>query len=581
MSLMAPEYETRIKQRLAFIYGQEQVNDIWEALCERISLHHENLQQVRFKPGWDEEDIVLITYGDTIDDPLSPAGLQSLKNFADRWLKDYFNIIHLLPIFPFTSDDGFSVADYRMIRTDLGDWEHVEALRENFDLMFDFVLNHCSRVSLYFADFRAQRPGHENFFIYENPEEDWSMVTRPRSSPLLTEIPTHQGLRHVWTTFSADQVDLNYRCPQVLLEMLDILMLYLSKGSRITRLDAVAFIWKEAKTNCMHLPQAHEIVKLMRDISEGLCPNSLLLTETNVPHEENISYFGQGDEAHMVYQFSLPPLLLHAIHSAKTKYLYDWLKSLSMPPENCTYFNFTASHDGIGVRPLEGLLPDEELKKLLEDMRARGAYVSTRANAQGEHVPYEINVTYYDAFRNPGQRSAPWQDARYMLSQTVALSLKGIPGVYIHALLATPNDHQRVEITGSTRSINRHQWNLDEISALLEVSESTTHSLVQEYTRRIKIRREQPAFHPDAEQLVLDLEDGLLGILRVSESGQHIVALFNFMNTFTYMNTNGMKALLGGNTQNWVDLLHDQPLVFDEDCCLKLKPYACHWLTVG
>lgn len=581
MSPLAPAYETRIKERLAFLYGADRVEDIWVGLCERMELHAEALSKVNYKEGWDQEDVVLITYGDTIDDPDSPGGLQSLKAFADEWLKDYFNIIHLLPIFPYTSDDGFSVADYRTIRPDLGDWTDLESLGENFDLMFDFVLNHCSRVSLYFADFRAQRPGHEDFFIYEDPKQDWSMVTRPRSSPLLTEIPTHQGLRHVWTTFSADQVDLNYKCPQVLLEVLDIFMLYLSKGSRITRLDAVAFIWKKLGTTCMHLPEAHEIVKLMRDIAEALCPNAILLTETNVPHEENISYFGQGDEAHMVYQFSLPPLLLHAIHSSKTKYLYEWLKNLTLPPEGCTYFNFTASHDGIGVRPLEGLLPEDELKQLLEDMRARGAYVSTRANAQGEHVPYEINVTYYDAFRNPGQRSAPWQDARYMLSQTVALSLKGIPGVYIHAMLATPNDHWRVEITGSTRSINRHQWNLDELSALLEVSESTTHFLVEEYTRRIAIRRQQPAFHPDAEQLVLDLEDGLLGILRVAHTGERIVALYNFMNTFTYMNTNAVKALLGGHTDDWADLLHDQPLVFDEECNLKLKPYACHWLTIS
>lgn len=580
MSLIAPEFEARIKARLAFLYGTDRVDDIWAGLCERVELHAEDLANTDYKQGWDQEDVVLITYGDSIDDPNSPSGLASLKEFSDRWLKDYFNIIHLLPIFPYTSDDGFSVADYRTIRPDLGDWEDVKALRENFDLMFDFVLNHCSRVSLYFADFRAQKPGHEDFFIYEDPKKDWSMVTRPRSSPLLTEIPTHQGLKHVWTTFSPDQVDLNYRCPQVLIEMMDILLMYLSKGSRITRLDAVAFIWKEAMTSCMHLPQAHEVVKLMRDLSEALSPNSILLTETNVPHEENISYFGQGDEAHMVYQFSLPPLLLHAIHSAKTKYLYEWLKNLSMPPEGCTYFNFTASHDGIGVRPLEGLLPEEELKQLLEDMRARGAYVSTRANAQGEHVPYEINVTYYDAFRNPGQRSSPWQDARYMLSQTVALSLKGIPGIYIHALLATPNDHYRVEITGSTRSINRHQWDVEELTALLEVSESTTHSLVLEYTRRIKIRREQPAFHPDADQLVLDLEDGLLGILRIAKNGQRIVALYNFVNTFRSANTHNIQTLLGRDTETWKDLLHDQPLVFNDDCGLRLKPYACHWLTV-
>lgn len=573
--------EDRILQRITRVYGGDQLDSIWSMLSERIDKHRSNLARRQYKQGWDEQDTVLICYGDSIYDPRQPKSLRTLKAFCDRYLRDSFNTIHLLPIFPYTSDDGFSIADYRTIRTDLGTWDDVAAMDEHFDLMFDFVLNHCSRVSLYFADFRSQREPYQSFFIYEDPAKDWSKVVRPRSTPLLTEIPTHQGLRHVWTTFSADQVDFNYQDPQVLVEMLDILMLYVSQGSRITRLDAVAFLWKEAGTRCLHLPQTHELVKLMRDLLAMLCPSALLITETNVPHLENISYFGEGDEAHMVYQFSLPPLLLHAIHSAQTQYLYAWLKNLTMPPEGCTYFNFTASHDGIGVRPLEGLLPEAEIKQLLDDMRARGAYVSTRTNTEGEDVPYEINVTFYDAFRNDGQRSAPWQIARYMLSQTLALSLRGIPGIYIHSLLATPNDHKRVEVTGSTRAINRHQWDLDEISALMEVTESSTHILLQEYTRRIKIRRAQPAFHPDAEQMVLDLEEGVLGIMRVGDNGQRIIALYNFCNRFFTLRDTPLRALLGKDVSQWRDLLHPdaEPLVHDQGT-LRLKPYACHWLTV-
>jgi sucrose phosphorylase len=432
---------------------------------------------------------------------------------------------------------------------------------------------------LYFADFRADREPFNKFFIYEDPNKDWSKVVRPRSTPLLTEIPTREGLRYVWTTFSADQVDLNYKNPQVLLEMLDILLFYITQGSRITRLDAIAFLWKEVGTSCVHLPQTHEVVKLMRDLLDDVSPGAILLTETNVPHKENISYFGDGDEAHMVYQFSLPPLLLHAIHSGNTQYIYSWLKHLSPPPEGCTYFNFTASHDGIGVRPLEGLLPDDELKQLLEDMRNRGAFVSTRRNTDGEDVPYEINVTYYDAFRNPGNQSAPWQMARFLLSQTVALSMRGIPGIYIHSLLATPNDRARVEVTGGTRAINRHQWDMDELNALLEVQESNTSILLQEYLRRIGIRRKQPAFHPDAEQMMLDLDEGLLGIIRIAKSGQKIVALYNFTKNFHKVNEAALSLVLGADTSQWYDLLHSQPLAHDR-CYLTLKPYACHWLTV-
>ena len=580
MTDFSPTLHKKLLTRLNKLYTEAQSIALLDSLQEMLSHYQEALAKTHFKPLWDEQDVVLISYGDSITKQDKAASLRCLKDFTDTWLTEVFSVIHLLPIFPYTSDDGFSVADYRSIRSDLGDWEDVSALGDNFELMFDFVLNHCSRVSLYFADFRGDRDPYRDFFIYEDPKKDWSKVVRPRSSPLLTEIPTHDGLRHVWTTFSADQVDLNYRNPAVLLEMLDILFFYLTQGSRITRLDAIAFLWKEAGTNCLHLPQTHEVVKIMRDLVEHACPGAILLTETNVPHEENISYFGDGDEAQMVYQFSLPPLLLHAIHSSNTHYLYDWLKHLSPPPAGCTYFNFTASHDGIGVRPLEGLLPDEELKQLLDDMRSSGAYVSTRRNTEGVDVPYEINVTYYDAFRNPGHQSAPWQVSRFLLSQTVALSLRGIPGIYLHSLLGTPNDHKRVEVTGTTRAINRHQWDIDELSALLEVNESSTSILMNEYTRRIKVRRAQASFHPDAEQLVLDLDDELLGIMRVSESGQKIVALYNFTKTFRRVNTSVLRALLGSNVSQWVDLLSEQPLSHEQGA-LKLKPYACHWLTVN
>lgn len=573
------EHLQHLLERLEFLYGEEAGLDTWNRLQGLLEKYRPILAQKGFKPHWDEQDTVLITYGDSIHSEEEKTTLPILKAFADKWLRDAFNVIHLLPVFPYTSDDGFSVADFRSIRTELGNWTDVTELGRYFGLMFDFVLNHCSRVSLYFADFRSNREPYRDFFIYEDPDKDWSQVVRPRSTPLLTEIPTHEGMRHVWTTFSADQVDLNYKNPNVLLEMLDILLFYISQGSRITRLDAVAFLWKEAGTSCLHLPQTHEMVKLMRDVVELLSPGALLLTETNVPHEENISYFGQGDEAHMVYQFSLPPLLLHAIYSGNTRYLYDWLHNLSPPPEGCTYFNFTASHDGIGVRPLEGLLPKEEVHQLLDDMRSKGAYISTRRNTDGKNVPYEINITYYDAFRNSGNRSAPWQMARFLLSQTLALSMRGIPGIYIHSLLGTPNDHERVEVTGATRSINRHQWDRDELEALLDVPESNTSRLLCEYLRRIRIRRAQPAFHPDGLQEVLHVGEKLLVLVRVSPDHAHkIVAIYNFTKSPQQLDKSRISATLNHPDQ-WWDLLSDSAPE-QAECHLLLKPYACRWLVV-
>ncbi len=579
--MTAPDLTERLRRRLAFIYGEDTAAVVLPGLLDCLERHRRDIAP-REGPLWSERDAVLITYGDSIlGHERTP--LQTLKCFIDTWLPDTFSTVHLLPIFPYTSDDGFSVVDYREVRHDLGDWDDVRDLCQSCELMQDFVLNHCSRASLYFSDFRADREPHRDFFITVDDPHDprLAQVVRPRSTPLLTEIPTHdRGLLYVWTTFSADQVDFNYHNPRVLLEMVDILLFYIARGARMIRLDAVGYLWKELGTSCIHLPQTHEIVKLLRDVVDAVAPGVLLVTETNVPHEENISYFGRGDEAHLVYQFSLPPLTLHAIERGTGRYLTRWARSLTALPAGCTYFNFTASHDGIGVRPLEGLLPAEEIDHLLEAMRAKGGFVSTRTDTDGNDVPYEINISWFDAFRDPGNLSDPWQTVRFILSQTLALSLQGIPGVYIHALLATPNDFHKTEVTGQTRAINRHQWHWSELEALLDVPETNTRQILDEYTRRLRLRARQPAFHPDAAQEVLDLGDETFAILRLAPDGsQRLAALFNFTRQRVWVDSTRLEARLGSPAAHWYDLLRAQRPPLDDEGRVAIMPYDALWLV--
>ncbi len=578
---MTPDLRERLRRRLAFLYGDQTAAAVLPELLDTLARYAERIAP-RGGPLWSEGDAVLITYGDSIIGH-ERTPLQTLHCFIETWLDGAFSTVHLLPIFPYTSDDGFSVVDYRAVRHDLGSWDDVRALCQHCDLMQDFVLNHCSRASLYFSDFRADRAPHRDFFITVDDPHDprLAQVVRPRSSPLVTEIPTHdRGLLYVWTTFSADQVDFNYHTPRVLLEMVDILLFYIERGARMIRLDAVAFLWKELGTPCIHLPQTHEIVKLLRDVVDAVAPGVLLITETNVPHEENISYFGRGDEAHLVYQFSLPPLVLHAIQQGTGRYLTRWARGLAPLPAGCTYLNFTASHDGIGVRPLEGLLPPEEIEHLLEAMRAKGGFVSTRTDPQGNDVPYEINISYFDAFREPGNRSDPWQTVRFLLSQTVALSLQGIPAVYIHALLATPNDFHKTEVTGQTRSINRHQWHWAELEALLDVPESNTRQILDEYTRRLRLRARQPAFHPDAAQEVLELGDEIFAVLRIAEDGsQRLAALFNFTGQRVWVPAERLAARLGSPGAQWYDLLREQRPPLDGKGRVAIMPYDALWLV--
>ena len=478
-------------------------------------------------PLWNERDALLITYGDMIRAP-DERPLISLRRFLSKHLKEAVQTVHVLPFYPYSSDEGFSVIDYRTVDEALGSWPDIKEIEKDFDLMFDLVLNHVSRQSSWFTHFVNGIAPARDYFIEMDPNLDLSAVVRPRTSPILSPTQTPFGERCVWTTFSADQIDLNFSNPDVLFEFLDILLFYVSQGARIIRLDAIAYLWKRLGSACINLPETHEVVKVLRDVLQMLAPEVILLTETNLPHEQNISYFGEGDEAHMVYQFSLPPLLLHALHTGSTNYLTEWMASWPQLPAGCTFLNFTASHDGIGVRPLEGLIPESELAQLIDAMRERGAHVSSRMNNDtGIESPYELNITYFDALADPSPSVTEQHIARFLCSQTIMLALKGIPATYFHSLTATRNNYRGVAHTGEARAINRKRWDASALGALLKDPSSHTARVFHEYVRRLKLRAQRRAFHPDGAQRLLDLEDGLFGIERTSIDGNEKLAAFS------------------------------------------------------
>ncbi|MFO1491267.1 MAG: sugar phosphorylase [Kiritimatiellia bacterium] len=472
--------------------------------------------------SWSERDAVLITYADGVSDGATPP-LTALRRFLAAHAGGAFSTVHLLPFFPSSSDDGFSVVHFRTVDPVAGAWADVRALGEDHALMFDLVLNHASRRSNWFHDFDAGIAPACDYFITADPAADLSAVVRPRTHPLLTPVAAQGSIRHLWTTFSDDQLDLNYANPDLLFEILDILLFYVSQGARILRLDAVAYLWKRPGTPCVHLPETHEIVKLMRDLVDIAAPGTLLLTETNVPHAENISYFGDGDEAHLVYQFSLPPLLLLAFLDGDATALTRWAAHLAPPPAGCTFFNFTASHDGIGVRPLQGLADDHAIDRLAGHVRARGGQVSMKSNPDGSESPYELNTTWFDALGLPGDSPA-LHLARFLCSQIIALSLQGIPAVYLHSLTATPNDQEGFARTGRARTLNRKRWNTAELEELIADDTTPCATALRELTRVLRLRASCPAFHPDQPQQVLTLDPRLFVVQRGGPDGVLLIA---------------------------------------------------------
>ncbi|ROR08628.1 alpha-amylase family glycosyl hydrolase [Erwinia sp. JUb26] len=482
----------------------------------------------RRKPHWDEKDVVLIAYADQFRED-GIATLTTFTRFYQQHLQTTFNLVHLLPFFPWSSDDGFSVIDYHRIDRHCGDWQDIAQLHQHTRLMFDFVCNHISAESSWFKAYLAQDPRWDDFFISMPPATDLSAVTRPRTSPLLTPFTLADGeTRFVWTTFSADQIDLNFANPEVLIDMMAVLLDYLEKGADYVRLDAVGYMWKTPGTSCIHLEKTHQLVKLMRAVADEVAPGTVILTETNVPHKDNISYFGNGtDEAQMVYQFSLPPLVLHAIHYGSSRALRQWAASLDASSGSTTFFNFLASHDGIGLNPLRGILPETEIVSLVRDLASEGALISYKNNPDGTTSPYEINVTYMDALnkKDDDDDTRLW---RFMLAHALLLAFPGVPAVYVQSLLGSRNDVDGVRRAGYNRAINREKYPLDAIEQALADPATLRHRVFHALRELIQVRQRQPAFHPDNPLTILDSENTLLVMTRdAPTNGDSLLCIYN------------------------------------------------------
>jgi len=532
------------KELIEFIYGKESADSI-EKRVRQLMYQWAPLMNVppipRTRLPLSEDDVIMISYGDSIKkEGLSP--LQALKEFADLWLKDLISGIHILPFSPYTSDDGFSVVDYREIDPDLGTWSDVENLGEKFNLMFDLVLNHCSVSSPWFQGFIKGEEKYSQYFHTVSPDTDLSSVFRPRALPLLTEFETERGREFVWTTFSPDQVDLNFSNPDVLLEFLDIFCLYASKGAQIIRLDAIGFLWKEIGTSCMHHPKTHAIVQLYRAILNEIAPHVILLTETNVPHKENISYFGNGmDEAHMVYQFTLPPLTLDAYIRENASHLTEWASSLPEINSHYTFFNFMSSHDGIGILPARGYLEEEEIDHMIETVLARGGRISYKSTPEGD-IPYEMNINYRDAVNQP-DLPTELKVKQFLSSQAVMLSMAGIPGIYIHSLIGSGNWLSGVEESGINRRINREKMDSQELLKELEEEDSMRNLIYKGFRELLMIRRIHPAFNPSSPQTILKLDSEVFALIRTAYDGsESVLCLQNTSRRRIHMNLDGRNC---------------------------------------
>ncbi len=551
-----------IFDRLFLLYGNN-AKDVQKDITLFISKHKPAVP----KRWVSEKDIVLITYGDSIIDK-DHKPLQTLKKFLDTFIKERINIIHLLPTFPYSSDDGFSVIDYRTINPDLGTWENIKDLSTNYDLMFDAVINHISISSKWFQGYCQGDETYADYFIECDDSLDYSSVTRPRALPLYYKYQTSTGYKNIWATFSSDQVDLNYKNPKVLLEILDIMVMYANKGARFIRLDAIGFVWKKIGTSCMHLEETHALVQIIHAVLEECVPGTILISETNVPHIENISYLGNGfNEANMVYQFPLPPLTLFSFLVGKATKLINWAKSLAEAPisPKTSYFNFLASHDGIGLRPTDGILTDLEKEILINNVIANGGKVSYKFNKNGSKTPYELNINYQDAIYIQGD-SDETRILKFLAAQSILLSVKGVPGIYFHSLLGSRNDYEGVKNTNINRRINREKLQYNALVSELETA-SDRELIFSRYLKMIEQRTSQSAFSPSAEQIVMDIDERIFAYIRKNiQTKESILVMTNVSSDDVLVNIKYHTTDIITGSSHYGDII--------------VEPYQYLWLKI-
>jgi glycosidase len=576
-----------LRTHLTALYGEAAGQNAYQRLRAKMARFAPRLAAVRKTLAGvgclTQRDAILITYADQVQSP-NRLSLKVLADFCKKHLRGVVNGIHILPFYPWSSDDGFSVKRYRAVDRRYGNWQVIDELGQHFRLMFDAVINHISAESAWFRGFLRGDPRYQNYFIVVEGRPDLSQVVRPRALPLLTTFKTSSGEKKVWTTFSDDQIDLNYRNPDVLLEIMDTLLSYAAHGAQFIRLDAIAYLWKEIGSSCIHLPQTHRIIQFLRAVLDEVAPYVRLITETNVPHADNISYFGDGyNEAQMVYNFALPPLVLHTFHTGNARALTSWASTLSLPSDQATFFNFLASHDGIGLNPTRGLLPQGDIDGLVARTLEHGGLVSYKNNPDGTRSPYELNINYFDALSNPnGREPIKTRVDRFMAAQAIMLALVGVPGIYFHSLFGSRGWPEGVRQTGRSRTINRQKLSHAELKRELANPKSLRHIVFSRHQQLLQARAASPAFHPHGMQHILDCGDGVFAVLRrAPHSEARVVCLHNVSSQPQEIRLAGAEFFgLAPKSGGVADLITGQKrFSFHRENSVRLRPYETWWLT--
>ena len=571
--MLSQKDQKKIGSKLSNIYKSSlSKKDLYHLKDEIIHIINIfNKKNKKKKKDISEKTSLIISYGDSVYSS-QKGSIKVFHSFFKKNLKSYFDSIHFLPFYPSSSDSGFAVKDHYKIENRLGNWSDIKKISKSNNIMADMVINHSSARGLWFKNFlKNKRPG-KDYFLTVNSKFNVSKVVRPRDHKLLKKINIFKKNDYLWRTFSPDQIDLNFKNPSVLLRFVKIMIHLINNGVTIFRLDAIAYLWKESATSCINLKQTHEIIKLLRIINNLLNIKTIIITETNLPENENLSYFGNNDEANWIYNFSLPPLLIHGFLFENSTYLNKWSKNLPSTKNGNSYLNFIASHDGIGIRPTEGIFYKKTLNDFIKRLKKNGSKFSFRKIKNKSKKIYEANITVANALKKSDyDKKGIFFLERYISAHAIMMSFEGIPAIYFNSLFGTSNDEAKFVITGNNRDVNRYKWNLDNISKKLMNKKSKQSIIFNKLINLFAIRRKQKAFHPNALRYNLNLGSKFFAFKRVSiDKKQIIVCITNLSSKLQKLKLNKKKI-------KWKNIIG--PKIKIEKNMIILEPFETIWIS--
>ncbi len=567
--------QKKIKLKLKSIYKYH-LSEIEIIKCSKEIaevINRFNKKKIKKKKIVSEKTSIVICYGDSVFSSSQKNLIKNFQNFFQKKLSKYFNTVHFLPFYPSSSDSGFAVKDHYKIDNRLGNWSDVARFSKKNDIMADIVINHSSARGLWFKNFLKEKKPGKDYFLTVNSKFNVSKVIRPRDHQLLKKINIFKKPKYLWRTFSPDQLDLNFKNPTVLLRFIKIMINLINHGVTIFRLDAIAYLWKENGTKCVNLKETHEIIKLFRIVCSLLNVESIIVTETNLPEKENLSYFGNADEANWIYNFSLPPLLIYSFLFENSSYLNNWNSKLPQTKKGNSYLNFIASHDGIGMRPVEGIISKTNKKKFFKRLKKNGSKFSYRKVQNKSKKVYEANITVFDALKKSDfDPKGNFFLERFISAHSIMISFEGVPAIYFNSLFGTSNDEAKYIITENNRDLNRYRWNYKNINKKLRNSKSKQSIFYKRITNLLEIRRKQKAFHPNGLRSSINMGSKIFCFKRQSfDKKQTILCITNLSSKFQCTKINH-KFLRWKNLLNYKNNHISNKMI-------RLEPFQTVWLS--